>query len=409
MQDLLLSDLSPIGDTLLDPAVRRLVEGAIEKVRGSPKEADGWGILGEILLKHELYSAATKAFHAAERLEPDEPRWPYLDALSRALMGEKNAAIPYLKTAVQLAGDTPDIPRLRLCQFLIELGRYDEAEPHLRALQERYPGHPRATLELARVRLSQNRLDESLELLKACADSPYAARSSAIMLSAVHQRRGDVAAAEAAALKSKSLPVDRPWPDPYQSELARFNVGRSARMEVAMALAAQERFEEALKILGDLTSDYPDEGEPYYVLGSLLNKLQRPAEAERVLRHHLSLSPKSLRGQEELALALLRQNEHAEAAAILESALQINPDFGQVRPYLAYSYAKLGRTEQAIQTYRAALRQSPSRVETYTSLAAILATRGQSQEALELIRQALKLDPSNARAKALLDQLTGGK
>jgi tetratricopeptide (TPR) repeat protein len=385
-----------------------MVQAATDYVRAAPREAERWGILGQVLLKQEFFAASGKAFDTAELLKPEDPRWPYFHVLAKAAIGEKRAAIPYLEKTVQLAGDEPDMPRLLLSEFLIEVGEYERAESHLAVLQARTPGHPRAALDLARIRLAQGRLDETAELLKSCAENRYTARSACLLLSSVYQRRGDSAAAEVAALKARAMPVDEFWPDPYQDVLAQFTAGRSALLAQAGTLASQKRFDEALQILVAITNAYPLADEPYYVMGWVLNKQLKPSEAERVLRKHLSLSPKSLRGHQELAVALIQQNKIEEAAAVLETGLAFNPDFGSFRVDLGYTYSRLGQIDKAIEAYRGAIKQYPARANIYVALATILAKRGEIPEAVRLTQQALKLDPSDNRAKALLKDLAPG-
>src|SRR5437762_728489 len=65
--------------TGVDPAVCRAVEAARTAVLQSPKSADAWGKLGMVLMCHGLPVEASKAcLVQAERLDPRQPRWPYL-------------------------------------------------------------------------------------------------------------------------------------------------------------------------------------------------------------------------------------------------------------------------------------------------------------------------------------------
>ena len=69
----------PPGEDLagLEPAVREAVEMARRGVLAEPRSADAWGKLGETLLANELDTLSGACFAEAERLDPEEGRWPY--------------------------------------------------------------------------------------------------------------------------------------------------------------------------------------------------------------------------------------------------------------------------------------------------------------------------------------------
>src|SRR5688500_5191870 len=60
----------------LDPAVKALVEGTLTETRLAPRSGTAWGKLGRVLMHYEFVDEARVAFEHAERLEPNEPRWP---------------------------------------------------------------------------------------------------------------------------------------------------------------------------------------------------------------------------------------------------------------------------------------------------------------------------------------------
>src|SRR5438045_4087886 len=74
----------PLVDlTGVDPAVQRAVTAARAAVLEHPDSAEAWGKLGMVLIGHGLPVEASNACLAeAERLDPRQPRWPYLQATS---------------------------------------------------------------------------------------------------------------------------------------------------------------------------------------------------------------------------------------------------------------------------------------------------------------------------------------
>ncbi|MBI5388180.1 MAG: tetratricopeptide repeat protein [Verrucomicrobia bacterium] len=388
-----------VSTASLDPAVARLLDQLTREVRGSPRAGTAWGKLGAAFFAYGFDKEAATAFTLAQKFSPDEPRWPYRHALVQIEMGAPpEQVITNLESAVRLSRDQADMPRLRLAQFLLERGRSEQAEPHFQQLLRLQAGHAPALLGLARIRLAQGRVAESLELVNRCADDPHVARSAQALLAQLQQRLGNAAAAETAGRRSASLPPDRPWPDAYLSEFPELRVGRRALMDVAQELIEAQRHDEALTVLASVTNNYPRDPEAYYGIGLVLNHAQRSVEAERVLREHVRLATNSAHGCEQLAAALQAQKRDAEAVAVLERAIQIMPTFAKAHHRLGVACARLDRPDEAIGHLHAALKHDPKNVESYGVLADLLSVRGRHAEAAEALEHAVQLRPGWAKA-----------
>jgi len=388
----------------LDPAVATLINRTLDQVRLAPRSDAAWGKLGSVLLHYEFIEQGHEAFTQAAKFSPDQPRWPYLHALL-LLNHDAAAAVLKLERAVALCDSTPDMPRLRLAQFLAEHGRDEEAEQHFNTLLRSQPGHAPALLGLARLLHIRGRLAESTNALHRCLDDRHTAKGAHALLAAIHRALGQTSEAEAAARRSSALPVDAPWPDPYWEEALVWRVGRKAMIENASVLMDQGRLEDALPVLSEVTREYPTDDEAWYLMGWTLNQLQRGEPAERALREHLRRSPQSPKGHAQLAVSLLAQKRFADAVQILESGLKLKPTWRELHSNLGYACVQLGREEEAIRHFRNALANDPNYPASYTALAELLARRGGQAEARLLLRQVLILDPSNGRAPLLLERL----
>jgi tetratricopeptide (TPR) repeat protein len=393
-----------ISTTGLDPAVAQLIEGTVREVRAAPRSGEGWGRLGSVLMHYEFIREARFAFDQAEKFSPEEPRWPYLHGIL-LMPHETDAVGPKLERAVERCRDQPDMPRLRLAQFLAERGRTAEAELHLQALLRLRPNHPMALLEVARLRHAQGRPTESTNLLSACLNDPHTAKSAHALLATVEQALGNGPAAEAAARRSADLPSDAPWPDPFWGEAAAYRVGKKALLEDASAWLDQGRVEEALLALNTVTRQYPQDDEAWYLMGWAFNRQQRGAESERALREHLARSPRSPKGHAQLAIALLAQQRYAEAVEVLEAGVKLKPTWREFHSNLGYACVQLGRHDEAIGHFRNALAFDPNYLPTYTGLAELLSRRGDNGEASRLLRQALELHPEDSRSRAMLQRI----
>lgn len=388
----------------LDPAVATLIQRTLEEVRLAPGSGAAWGKLGSVLLHYEFVEQGRVAFAQAEKLSPTEPRWPYLNALL-LLNRDAPAAASKLERAVTLCDNTPDMPRLRLAQFLAERGRDEEAERHLHTLLRSQPDHPPALLGLARLHHVRGRFAESTNALFRCVNDRHTAKGAHALLAAIYRALGQTAQAEAAARRSSALPADAPWPDPFWEEALVWRVGRKAMIEDATALMDRGRFEEALPVLAQATRDYPADDEAWYLMGWALNQLRRSEPAERALLEHLRRSPRSPKGHAQLAVSLLGQKRYAHAIEILEAGLKLKPTWRELHSNLGYACVQLGRDAEAIGHFRNALAHDPNYAATYTALAELLVRRGERDEARLLLRQVLILDPGNARAPSLLERL----
>src|SRR5947209_3043949 len=108
----------------VDPEVARAVEAAREEVRRRPYSAAAWGRLGQVLHAHRYQAEADLCFAHAERLDPDDPRWPYLQGLDLR-HDDPEAAVRHLERAVARAGGRTEAPELCLAEAGLQLDRLE--------------------------------------------------------------------------------------------------------------------------------------------------------------------------------------------------------------------------------------------------------------------------------------------
>ena len=397
-----------INTASLDPAVAGLIQTTLQAVRARPRSDAAWGQLGSVLIHYEFSQEAQAAFALAEKFAPQEPRWPHLHGLTIS-SSDVITATEKFRRATTLSGERPDAPRLRLAQSLAERGLNEEAGKLFQMLLQNSPGHPVALLGLARLRQSEGRLAEATNLLAGCLHDPHTSRSAHALLAMLEQALGNTPAAALAARTSTTLPADVAWPDPWWIETLTWRVGRKSLLEDATVLIERAEWTAAQATLEQITREYPEEGEVWYLMGWAFNQQRRSAEAERALREHLRLSPQSPKGHAQLAVSLLSQRRHAEAVEVLQTGLKLKPTWRELHSNLGYACVQLNRDEEAIGHFRNAQALDPNYPPTYTALAELLGRRGRHEEARQLLQRALDLNPSNTRTKAMLDQLGAGR
>ena len=138
----------PLVDlTETDPAVAAVVKTARERVLAAPRSGQAWGHLGKVLLANEYYREAQVCLARAERLDPRNPRWPYFQAGINPANNPE--AVAKLRRTIELCGDEPLTPQLRLAETLLAEGQVEEASKLFDRILSLSPGNPWAELGLA--------------------------------------------------------------------------------------------------------------------------------------------------------------------------------------------------------------------------------------------------------------------
>ncbi|HTU23516.1 MAG TPA: tetratricopeptide repeat protein [Gemmataceae bacterium] len=417
--------MPPVPEVLLSNEVDRSLVEAIAAARQAvlrqPNNASTWGRLGMLLLANGFAEQAGAFLQQAEKLQPNDPRWPYLQAVP-LLVRDREAAVPYLRRAVELGElhhPSNPTPRLRLAEVYLEKGELESAEQLCRTALERQPDNPRAHFNLGVIALARNDLEASVTHLTRAAASPYARRKAYIQLAAVYQRRGDRALAETFSREAQQAKPDLIWEDPYAAGYQQLALGRQQDFLTAERLEQEGRLAEEAKILQTVAVEYPDD-RSYVALGVALAKIGNYAAAEKVLRKALQQAPDKINAHFTLGVVLLRKGERqqqdgpADAAAALFRAaadserrvLELKPDHAMAYLVLGMAVNHLGQKTQALDAFRAAVRCRPELANAHFQLGEALAANGQEAEAEIHLRHAVELAPAeDPRPREALDRL----
>lgn len=388
--------------TKLEPPALAAIQKARAAVLQSPRSAAAWGRLGVVLSAFKFLPAARTCFACAERLDPHDPRWPYFQAQAAALNDPET--IPKLQRALDVDPNPPDCARLDLAEALLAHGRLDEAEQHLRAVLRHDSAGPRAHLGLARLAFARGRLSESLTSLHHATDSPYTQKAACLLLAQVHEAAGDAAAAAEDTQRLSQLPEDRSVPLPYfAQEIEQLREDRTA-LTRAEEMANQGQRVEALAILQQLVSQYPDWGMAWLDIGQLLGQGKNYAAAETALRTAARLVPSLAKPHHYLGVALAGEGKHQEAVAAFRQATELQPDYAEAHFGLGRSLQALGDRNGAEQALRAAIRYLPSSALARVALGELLAQSGRPAEGLEQLRSAARLRPNDEKIHKLIQQ-----
>jgi tetratricopeptide (TPR) repeat protein len=370
-----------------DPEVAEAVREARLAVLQSPRSGRAWGRLGMILMTHDLRAEAVPCLEEAEQLEPDEPRWPYLQALALQ-MGDPARALVKLRRAAALSHGR-GVPRLRLAEALLAQGELVEAEALFREANRDDPGGPRAQVGLAQVALAQGRFADSVPYLQAAAHCRPAAKRVHVLLAAAYGRMpGKAADADHERELVSHLADDPSWPDPYLEELAGLQVGWQARVEWANNLRRQGRRREARDVLREATALYPHSDWVWLSYGKLLLETEDYRAAEEAFRTAIRLGPRRFESHFQLGTALYNQKKSrtlalAEAAEAFRDAAHLTPT--DARAHFAigvclHEQGDPGCRAQALAAYQAAVRHRPDYPDAHRNLGVLLAEIGREAE-----------------------------
>ncbi len=142
---------------------------------------------------------------------------------------------------------------------------------------------------------------------------------------------------------------------------------------------------------------YPDENNLSCLLGAVLIRLRRPGEAEEILRRVTERVPGFAKAHDELANAMLAQNQPERAIPSLERTIELDPDNGLARYKLGEIRAALGQQPGADDTL--------AQTEKALLDAALLRAQRQFGRAEELYNSILERDPENSKVFYLLGTL----
>jgi tetratricopeptide (TPR) repeat protein len=343
--------------TEVDPEVAEAIKAAQERVRQQPRNGTTWGRLGMVFRAHDFAEESSRCFREAERLDPREARWPYLLGLT-LVMTDPDAGVPCLERAVELCGDHPLAPRLRLAEVLLERGRLDEAQKHLDRARRRERDNPRVQLGLGRLALLRGQWQTALEHLENCLEDEHSRRLAHTLRAEAWTRLQQPEQARADQQQASQAPEDILWPDPYVDETLELQCGLRFRLRQAVVLFKSQRQSEAVQLMEETVSRYPQSGEPSLLLGDLWRQLGRMEQAEQALQHSVLADPESADAW--FCLGTVQGLKRPrEAADSFRRAIRFKPDHALAHFNLGLCLKELKDRPGAAEEFRAALRCRP--------------------------------------------------
>jgi predicted Zn-dependent protease len=156
------------------------------------------------------------------------------------------------------------------------------------------------------------------------------------------------------------------------------------------------RYADAARELNASLKLQPANGDGWATLGSVDNKLDKPAEAETALKEAIRQLPEQPDPHLTLAAVLVKENRPAEATAERKLAAELmrtnmNRQRAEVASNSGNSLLKNGKLDEAIVDFRDAVSYDPNYAEAHAGLAQALEQQGKTVEAAAERRKAASL------------------
>lgn len=168
---------------------------------------------------------------------------------------------------------------------------------------------------------------------------------------------------------------------------------------LALTLAAQDRFDEAIKEAKECINLEPDNAWNYYAIAFVYFHYGRPKEALNAIEEALRLNPHSATYFGMASEIHLMRDDWNKALGMAELGLEVSPDNVTCLNCRAIALSKLGKNREAELSVDMALAKDPENEISHANKASILFRQGKPKESAEHYREALRLNPNSKWAR----------
>ncbi len=436
-----LPDLLPIPDVELTEDVESGVQEVFPQLRQAIDQleansgttasqlAEAYGELGRAALYYETSAVIEPALKNAQRLDPEDYRWPYYLGAYYQDQRRLEEATDQLEIAHQLQPDNAAI-NVRLGQLALLSDRPEQAPEYFEKATGSDGFAALALYGLGRSAGLRGDDAAALELYKAALELQPEAAEIHQQMGLAYRKLGDMDAAREHLSKQASGSLS--FPDPLMDSL-RSDFSRS-HLFAGLEAQSTGRWEEAVAEYRKAVNEDPTNGVNHQILADALEKsgdldsaieefrlaasllpsdgmvrvqlakalIARDGvsdEAIDLFRRAVELTPGLVEARRGLASVLLHQQRYEEALEHLDATLEIDPTDPGARLMRARALAAVGRETEAKLDLEAILAARPDSLEAALDLAALEARQGEFDGAIKRLEGLLQnADDDNSRA-----------
>lgn len=358
---------------------------------------------------------AHASMNAVERALELKPDWDRAVLLKAELMHKRSGteAVAYLEGAIAKAPDSRPL-RGALAQYLTEQRRFREARDIYRKLLEADPSLREIQFGIAVLSVQMKDWDNAETELGALKRAGFGDTGQVeYYLAQVSEERGrldeaiarykDVPEGERAWLAKLRIASvlgkqgKRPEAQRWLADLPAVTIEQRVQVRQAEAQLFRDanRNAEALAILDQGLNEHNEQVELLYDRAMVLEKLDRIAEAEAVLRRLVELKPDDAQSLNALGYTLVdRTDKLDEGFRLIERAHKLAPSDPFILDSMGWALYRLGRLDEAEEYLVRAFTERPD-PEIAAHLGEVLFARGQPQKAREIWQSQIKVAPDH--------------
>lgn len=273
-----------------------------------------------------FYTQAASCYELAAKLEPDNPRWPYLHAAALQSLGICEGVPELLRKVIEL--DEDNVPAwLRLADLELKLGQNEQARSDYQRILAFASDNPYAHLGMARLAMLAGDQQQARRHLEQCVKLDPHFGTAYRLLATVYEQTGEKELAAKTTATANIRGQIRAYADPWVSEL------------------------------DELCCDVP------YLLTRELTRVRSPQSGGRwqlnLMQRLARYAPDHAEVQLYLGEALAQQGDRAQAGVHFREAVRLDPKNDDARCVLGAWLVMMGQTEEAEQQFHAARNLNP--------------------------------------------------
>ncbi len=305
---------------------------------------------------------------------------------------------------------------MNLAYLYLLKGVPDKTISELREVLRLDPNNPDVSYKLARLLLSQARVDECLAFLEQMKQSQTLPAPFLVILGDAYLKKGDAAKAEESylsAVNQQSTSADALLGLALLSQakgnskdaVLYLNRTRNLIMDSPDLLYSYARvalisglINDAVIALKRATELRADEPRYYFLFGQVW--LQKPdlQEAEQSFQRFLKLQPENPQGQLYLGYVLLKQKKTMEAREWLEKSLQKETPAPETFYYLGLIAQEQSEDNRAVELFEKAIRLAPRFASAHIALGSTYLKLKDFPRAQAALEAGVKLKPDDSKA-----------
>lgn len=290
----------------------------------------------------------------------------------------------------------------RQADYLMQTGKYAEAEAKLLAALKRNPNNVEARGALSMAQAEQYKLDGAEKNAKAVLAKDPKNPAAHIALGMVYRNRTasqdmtyrlqrDMLLAQSAAELEKAIALDPNSPE------ALNQLGVTYRMQDRFG-ESEQQFVKALDIDPNFSEALVNQG---------ITKLEKGdiGGAKSTYEQAIRLNSKNYMAHYRLGEAYAKGGDYHEALKHYNNALYLNKGNASIMSAQADAYGKQGNVAAAVANYRKAIQSNPTFMPAYIGISNLFDSRGDSEAAMVELRSAVNVNPNYGPARNQLGRL----